>query len=436
MIDERAAVGLETRAMIDQAIAAIDHKLARTTAAIVSHPRFQTLYGLWLGLWRLVDSADGAPHVGVELLNLSKRDLAQDFDEYLDLSDSALFYHLYKSEYDQAGGTPYASLLLQYEFANTPADISLLRQLAMVASSCHCPVIANAAAALFGLRGFDQLEQIKDFKLLFQGQEYVKWRQLCAGEDARYLGLTLPRVRARQRRRRPPPRFCRQPALAEADSAWTFGSYAFGMTLIRSYARHGWCVYIRGPRTGGLIGEIESVDMGAPGYDLSQGPVEIGLSDRQEQELGALGFIPLCFFRAADRLCVFSAPSLQSLAAETGQAAGSSIDRLAASLPYLYLVSRIAHCQKIIQRENLGSVKESRQLELELEQWLKKLITRMPDPDVDMRSRYPLRDGRVAVREDEASPGFFNVRLEVLPHLQLEGVNAQLTLVSKMPRKE
>jgi len=423
-------------ALLDQAIAAIDEKLALATAAIVEHPQFQTLFGAWLGLWRLAESAEDAPGGVIELLNLGKDDLIQDFDEYLDLSDSALFFHLYKSEYDQAGGAPYAAMLLHYEFANTPADVSLLRQLSMVASSCHCPVIANAAPALFGLRRFDQVEQIKDFKLLFQGQEYAKWRQLCAGEDSRYLGIALPRLRVAWRRKRLPPRFCGHPALAEADRAWCCASYAFGMALIRSYARHGWCVYIRGPRTGGLIPELECFPFGGPGYELDQPPVEICLSDRQEQEAAALGFIPLVYFREARRLCVFSAPSIQALAAETGQVPPAEVDRLAASLPYLFLVSRIAHYQKIIQRENLGTVKESRQLDRELTAWLKKLITRMPDPDMSQRSRYPLRDGRVSVREDPAAPGFFTVRLDVLPHLQLEGVNAQLTLISKMPRKE
>ena len=182
----------------------------------------------------------------------------------------------------------------------------------------------------------------------------------------------------------------------------------------------------------GLIPEITGRPWGNAGFDLREPPVELCFSDHQEQELGARGFIPITYFREAERLCIFSAPSIQN----PGQDGQDVFDKLAASLPYLYLVSRIAHYHKSVQRENVGTVKDPRQLDKELSAWLKTLITRMPDPDLEMRTRFPLRDGSIQVLDDPASPGFFTVKLMIQPHLQLEGVNAQLTLISKMPRKE
>ena len=420
-------------AYLDRVLVEIDNMLGDALGEIMAHPEFTGMKSMWFGLHALCESAWAKPNIALETLNASKLDLIDDFDAYLDLADSALFYHLYKSEYDQAGGTPYTAVLFQESFANTAADIQLLRQFSMVAAACHCPVIANAGPGLFGIRDFAMLEQVRDFKLHFHGADYVKWKQLCSSPDSRYLALALPRVRVRFAAPRPPPhlsppRYC-QDLYPECETAWVHGGVAVGMVLIQSFHEHGWCVHIRGPKTGGLVSGIQGVDLGERGYDLREIPLEVAFSDRQEQELAAQGFLPLTYYRALERICIFSAPSLQDTAANGG-------DRIAASLPYLFLVSRIAHYQKSIQRENVGSVKEGSALEIELDRWLKTLITKMPDPTLEMRSRFPLRNGSVRVVEDNASPGFFTVQLVVQPHLQLEGVNAQLTLVSKMPRKE
>ena len=432
-VQERPTGRERAEAAIDQIITAIDDLLAESVALIVAHPDFQAMRSAWAGLHALCTSTEPMRHVVVEMLQASKTELLDDFEEYLDLTGSALFFHLYKSEYDQAGGIPYGSMLLLYEVDYGPRDMLLLRQISMVAAACHCPVIANASPGLFGLKHFGALEQVTDFDVLFQAPHYAKWNQLRSREDTRYLGMALPRVRSDvvPQSQRFPPMFARDRRLRGSERCWIPASLAFGMALAASFDKHGWCVYIRGPVTGGLIEPIAGEEWGTRGYSLQERPVELGFSDRQEQELARHGFVPLTYYREKARLCIFSAPSLQKRLE-----ADQNADHLASSLPYLFLISRIAHYHKSIQRENLGTVQESKELEIELEQWLKTLITRMPDPTLDMRSRFPLRDGTVKVSEDDAAPGFFNVRLMVQPHLQLEGINAQLTLVSKLPRKE
>ncbi|HBZ74123.1 MAG TPA: type VI secretion system contractile sheath large subunit, partial [Leclercia adecarboxylata] len=54
--------------------------------------------------------------------------------------------------------------------------------------------------------------------------------------------------------------------------------------------------------------------------------------------------------------------------------------RINARLPYIFLLSRIAHYLKLIQRENIGTTKDRRMLELELNTWVKGLVTEMTDP--------------------------------------------------------
>ena len=59
---------------------------------------------------------------------------------------------------------------------------------------------------------------------------------------------------------------------------------------------------------------------------------------------------------------------------DTADATANS--RINARLPYIFLLSRIAHYLKLIQRENIGTTKDRRLLELELNTgfvaWLRK----------------------------------------------------------------
>lgn len=422
---------------IDQILVRLNRHIETTINAILHHANFRRMEATWMALAAVVDAVGDLPLIKLELLDCSKEALLEDFDQFADLSDSGLFQHLYKTEYDQAGGEPYGSVLFHYAFNHQAADVHLLKLISKVAASCHCPALVNADFSLFGARDAHQLEQIEDLELLFRNPEYTKWRALRDTEDARYVAMVLPRflVRSPYRQRIASGLVFREVLPSEREAAWAPSTYLFAILLARSYVRHGWCIHIRGPQTGGLIEEIQPPLASMAGLDLYRPPIELTFSDKQEHMFSNHGFIVVNYFKTRRRLCVFSAPTLQFYLSGR-EHTFSSNDRLAASLPYIYLVSRIAHYQKVIQRENVGTVKESKQIEDELREWLQKLVTRMPDPTLEIRSRYPLRGGMVQVEDDPANPGFFNVTMVIQPHLQLEGINAELTLLSKLPRKK
>ncbi|NYV63578.1 type VI secretion system contractile sheath large subunit, partial [Yersinia pestis] len=103
-------------------------------------------------------------------------------------------------------------------------------------------------------------------------------------------------------------------------------------------------------------------------------------------------------------------------------------------LPYIFifLLSRIAHYLKLIQRENIGTTKDRRLLELN--NWVRGLVTEMTDPGDDLQASHPLRDAKVTVEDIEDNPGFFRVKLYAVPHFQVEGMDVNLSLVSQMPK--
>ncbi|KVN80622.1 type VI secretion system contractile sheath domain-containing protein [Burkholderia ubonensis] len=110
----------------------------------------------------------------------------------------------------------------------------------------------------------------------------------------------------------------------------------------------------------------------------------------------------------------------------------SANSRINARLPYIFLLSRIAHYLKLIQRENIGTTRDRRLLELN--NWIKSLVTEMTDPGNDLQAAHPLREAKVTVEDIEDNPGFFRIKLFIVPHFQIEGVDISLSLVSQMPK--
>lgn len=203
--------------------------------------------------------------------------------------------------------------------------------------------------------------------------------------------------------------------------------------MVKSFIDNGWSVQIRGPQAGGAV-----KDLPIHLFDLGTGsqvkfPPEVMIPETREFEFANLEFIPLSYYKNRDYSCFFSANSAQkSTLYDTADTTANS--RIKARLPYIFLPSRIAHYLKLIQRKNIGTTKDRCLLELELNNWVRGLVTEITDPGDDLQASHPLRDAKVVVEDIEDNPGFFRVKLYVVPHFQVEGMDVDLSLVSQMPK--
>lgn len=119
--------------------------------------------------------------------------------------------------------------------------------------------------------------------------------------------------------------------------------------------------------------------------------------ETREFEFANLGFIPLSYYKNRDYACFFSANSAQKPALyDTADATANS--RINARLPYIFLLSRIAHYLKIIQRENIGTTKDRRVLELELNTRIRTLVTEMTDPGDELQASHRCATARLSWR--------------------------------------
>ncbi len=422
--------------LIDHHIAELDYQISRQLDAVMHSEEFQAVESLWRGVKSLVDKTDFRQNVKVELLDMSKEDLRQDFEDSPEIIQSGLYKHTYIDEYDTPGGEPIAALISAYEFDASAQDVALLRNISKVSAAAHMPFIGSAGPKFFLKDSMEKVAAIKDIGNYFDRAEYIKWKSFRETDDARYIGLVMPRVLGRLPYGPdtvPVRSFNYVEEVKGPDHnkyLWTNASFAFAANMVRSFINNGWCVQIRGPQAGGAV-----QDLPIHLYDLGTGnqvkiPSEVMIPETREFEFANLGFIPLSYYKNRDYACFFSANSTQKPALyDTADATANS--RINARLPYIFLLSRIAHYLKLIQRENIGTTKDRRLLELELNTWVRGLVTEMTDPGDELQASHPLRDAKVVVEDIEDNPGFFRVKLYAVPHFQVEGMD-----VSQLYRAE
>lgn len=427
------------RALLDEHIASIDAQISSQLDAVMHHPDFQRLESIWRGAKSLIDQTDFRQNVRIELLDISKAHLAQDFEDAPEISQSGMYLHTYTQEYDTPGGEPIAAAVSNYEFGRGPQDIALLRNVSKVAAAAHMPFLCSVGPAFFGKDTMEEVAAIKDIGNYMDRAEYIKWHAFAQSDDARYVGPTMPRVLGRLPYgpdTNPVRSFNYVERVKGPDHSkylWVNSTFAFAVNMVKSFIANGWCVQIRGPQSGGAVTNlpIHLYDMGT-GSQVKI-PSEVMIPETREFEFANLGLIPLSYYKNRDYACFFSANSAHKPALyDTAEATANS--RINARLPYVFLLSRIAHYLKLIQRENIGTTKDRRLLELELNRWVSGLVTEMTDPGDDLQASHPLREAKVVVEDIDDNPGFFRVKLFAVPHFQVEGMDINLSLVSQMPK--
>ena len=427
------------KTLLDQFIARIDQTISGQLDAILHHPDFQRLESAWRGLHFLLERCDFRCNTKVEVLDCTKADLLEDFEESPEIIQTGLYRHVYVNEYDTPGGQPFGAMVADFEFDASAQDITLLRETSKVSASAHCPFLSSVGAKFFGKSKVEDIAKINDLSNYMEKAEFTRWRSFRETEDSRYVGLLAPRflLRLPYGQDTAPVRTFNyeEDVSGEDHENYLFGNpvFAFAGNIGQSFAKHGWAVNIRGPEAGGKVDNlpVHLQDTGK-GMQIKM-PTEMLISETRELELANLGFIPLSYYKNSDFACFFSANSVQKPAeyADAGANANSMIN---ARLPYIFLVSRLAHYLKVLQRENIGSSKSRQKLETELNAWIQTLVTKMKDPAPELIATHPLRDGQVTVREIPENPGYYSVDLYVRPHFQIEGVDVKLNLVAQMPR--
>ncbi len=435
-------VSADTLETIDSLIAAIDKKLTDQINQILHHDDFQKLEGAWRGLHHLVNNTETDEMMKIRVMNISKKDLAKTLKSYKGSrwDQSPIFKKLYEEEYGQLGGEPYGCLVGDFQFDHSPPDVEMLGEMAQIAAACHAPFLSAASPVSMGFESWQELSNPADLGKIFSTPEYASWRSLRESEDARYLGLTMPRFLARipyGAKTNPVEEFNFEEDVSEGghgDYTWANSAYAMAVNVNRAYKEYGWCTRIRGVESGGIVEGLpcHTFPTDDGGVEMKC-PTEIAISDRREAELASSGFMPLVHRKNTDVAAFIGAQSLQK-PAEYDDPDATANAALAARLPYLFASNRFAHYLKCIVRDKVGSFKEKDDMQRWLQEWILQYVDGNPETSTEeTKARLPLAAAEVQLEDVEGAPGYYAARFFLRPHYQLEGLTVSLRLVSKLP---
>ncbi len=299
---DTAVVSDDVIGTIKAIIAEIDRKLTDQVNLILHNERFQQVEGSWRGLSYLINNTETDEMLKIRVLNIGKKDLGKTLKKYKGVAwdQSPLFKKLYEEEYGQLGGEPYGCLVGDYQFDHTPPDVELLGQIAQIAAASHAPFIAAAAPALMGMDSWQQLANPRDLAKIFGAPDYAAWRSLRESDDAKYVGLAMPRFLARLpygAKTSPVDEFDFEEETGTGEHSrytWANAAYAMAVNINRSFKLYGWCSQIRGVESGGAVEglPVHTFPSDDGGVDMKC-PTEIAISDRREAELANCGLMPL-----------------------------------------------------------------------------------------------------------------------------------------------
>ncbi|WP_295399605.1 type VI secretion system contractile sheath large subunit [uncultured Thiocystis sp.] len=430
---------------IESIIAELDRKLSEQVNHILHHAEFQKLEGAWRGLHYLVNNTETDEMLKIRVMNISKKEVHKTLKKYKGTAwdQSPLFKKMYEEEYGQFGGEPFGCLVGDYHFDHSPPDVEFLGEISKVCAAMHAPFIAGVDPSVMQMDSWRELSNPRDLTKIFQTPEYAAWRSLRESDDARYLGLAMPRFLARLpygAKTNPVDDFDFEEDTEGADHnkyTWANSAYAMATNINRSFKMYGWCSRIRGVESGGAVEGLPThtfpTDDG--GVDMKC-PTEIAISDRREAELAKNGFMPLIHKKNSDFAAFIGAQSLQK-PFEYDDPDATANANLAARLPYLFATCRFAHYLKCIVRDKIGSFKEREDMERWLNKWIRQYVDGDPArSSEESKARKPLAAAEVRVQEVEGNPGYYASQFFLRPHYQLEGLTVSLRLVSKLPTEK
>ncbi len=426
-------------------VARLDELLNDQLNAILHHPRFQEMEASWRGLEMLVDRADGVENLKIRVLNLSWKELARDLERAIEFDQSHFFRKIYSEEFGTPGGEPFGLLIGDYAIRPRPNadhpvdDVATLAAVSHVAAAAFAPFVASVHPSMFELEDFADLQRPLDLASTFDRVEYLKWRAFRETEDARFVGLTLPRILLREPYADDGTRtdgflFREEASGGVGHYLWGNAAFALGSVVVQAIDRTGWPADIRGvhagEEAGGLVPGLAVHHFATETEPLApKASTDVVITDLQEKAISELGFIPLCQCAGSDRCAFYSNSSVQKPRRYDERGATMNA-RMSAMLQYILCVSRFAHYLKVAARDKIGAFSEAPQVEDLLSRWLKRYVTSDPEARPEVKAQYPLREARVQVREHPDKPGSYLCVAHLWPHFQLEELSTTVRVTT------
>ena len=274
----------------DDLLSAVDKATSRHMNAILHHADFQALEATWRGLDFLIHNLETDENLTLQMLHVSRDEMATDLMSGNDLRQSQLYRVLVKEARLAPGGVPWALVVGLYTFRKNESDAALLRRWGELAAAAGAPFMAGSEYA--------------------PGDEDAGgagWRELLAGQAADHVALAVPRMLLRLPYG-PDTESVESFPFNEMDAQPVHAAYLWGNPAVacacligQTFSESGWSMRLGSiDRLGGLPLHVWTED----GEKNMTPPAEFWLTDADAEGLIARGLIPLCSVRGSDAIAI------------------------------------------------------------------------------------------------------------------------------------
>lgn len=423
-------------------INAIDQKLSTQLNEIMHHESYQKLEGTWRGLHYLVSQSETGETLKIRVLNASKDEVRKDLENAVEFDQSECFKKIYEEEYGILGGFPYGMLVGDYDYdCKRATDVRMLSNMSGVAAAAHAPFIASVSPKSFNMDRFSELSNPRDLAKIFSSVDYAPWQSFRESEDSRYVALTMPRVLARLPYGEKFEKVAEFNFEEDVDGQdhdkyqWMNSAWTYATRITDAFSKYGWMARTRGVEGGGKVEGLPVHTFPTDDGDVAMKcPTEVAITERRENELSNLGFLPLIHCKNRDFAAFMGAQSCQKPLKYDREGATANA-ALSAKINQLFCVSRFAHFLKVMVRNRIGSFMERADMESWLTRWINNYTI---DPaslqgggSDELKAKYPLASAKIEVQDVPGQPGYYRAKAWLRPHFQLEGLDISLRLVAK-----
>lgn len=407
-------------------IAEIDNRLSSQLSAIIHHSEFAQLESAWRGVETLVSLPVNYHKVKIKILDVAWDELSHELNTAVSLKYTSVYNLVGNRELNTSGGEPFGmmvvdhpiSMSLDYDYD----DLYTLELVARLGELCLCPFILSPEEAFFGEVGADWLSDTERVKKILDGPEYVAWQRLRAISAARFIGLTLPRVRFRKAYGPQDSRYIVFKETHKPESGlWGSSAFLFASIALREFNRINWFGFLKSRWQGKYFGSLVNVPPTGAGTEVTYQPMP---DIRMFTDMGAFyveqGFIPLCNSTTTEKYFFRGNRSIWSKAQDDA-------DVVAGQIQTTLMICRIAHFLKVQIRGMIGNFQSAEECELFLNNWLDKYTSNLFNADEATLAKYPLSKSRVEVKE-VGEHGRYVCNVLVQPQYQFDNVSGEVLL--------
>lgn len=412
---------------IHRLIAEIDDHLSRQVSNILHAPEFAKLEATWRGVETLTSLPVNYQKVKIKVIDISWDELSHELNSALTLRRTNLYNLIGNKELNTSGGQPFGMVVVDHdvsmEIEGDYDDLYTLELLANLGDICLCPFILSTADNFFGEAGADWLSDTARVKKILEGPEYVAWQRLRKLTSARFIGLTLPKIKLRERYQTFP---CYgivfHEQTAKNAGLWGSAAYLFASITLREFSRINWFGFMKSRWQDKYYGALVNVPKNGQGSFATLSPCpDIRLITGMGSFYANQGFIPLCHSLTTDKYFFRGNNSIWDHNNDDGEAVMGQIQTT-------LMICRIAHYLKVQIRSMIGNFQTAEECELFLNKWLDQYSSNLFDADEATLAKYPLSKGRVDVREVEGEHGRFTCDVLVQPQYQFDNVCGEVLL--------